>query len=143
MLTSPFSVRVSWDSLEDIPEVTGYIVYYSQTGNSETEKMVRVSGSENNSVLIGMLLTGAEYQFEVVVELDGKAFTGERSTAFIVHLPSVSASPPSKLRPTCSTILINCDAQNPCIAGAILGSITALIIAIAVVVTLIVLLYLR
>ena len=31
---SATSVRVSWDRL-DIPEITGYIVYYNQTGNSE------------------------------------------------------------------------------------------------------------
>ena len=33
-MISSTSLRVSWDRL-DIPEITRYIVYYSQTGNSE------------------------------------------------------------------------------------------------------------
>ena len=45
-VVSASSVRVSWDSL-DIPEITGYIVYYSQTIKaSETlliEQSIRIS----------------------------------------------------------------------------------------------------
>ena len=55
-------IQVIWDRL-DIPELTGYIVYYSQTGNSEMS--TTVSGSDN-SVTFENLLTDAEYQFQVV-----------------------------------------------------------------------------
>ena len=63
MATSATSVRVSWDRL-DIPEITGYIVYYSQTGNSEMitiETSVSVQSSQN-SVMIYNLLTNVEYR---------------------------------------------------------------------------------
>ena len=67
MATSATSVRVSWERL-DIPEITGYIVYYSQTGNSEMvtiERSVSVQSSQN-SVMIYNLLTDVEYQFQTV-----------------------------------------------------------------------------
>ena len=68
------SVRVSWDLL-DIPETTGYIVYYSQTGSTWS---VTTSA---NSVTIGGLTNDVEYQFQVaaIAELDGDVVTGERS----------------------------------------------------------------
>ena len=46
---SATSVRVSWDRF-DIPEITGYIVYYSQTMNSEmvpTQHFINVFSSTN------------------------------------------------------------------------------------------------
>ena len=62
-ITSATSVRVSWDRL-DIPELTGYIVYYSQRHIIvTTEQSVNASSGEN-SVIIDNLLTGVEYQFE-------------------------------------------------------------------------------
>ena len=78
-ITSATSVRVSWDRL-DIPELTGYIVYYSQRHIIvTTEQSVNASSGEN-SVIIDNLLTGVEYQFEVVAvaELLGDVATGER-----------------------------------------------------------------
>ena len=74
---SATSIEVSWDRL-DIPEITSYMVYYSQTGNSE--KFTRVSYLEN-SVTIDNLITNVEYQFQVVAlaELDGEIIVGERS----------------------------------------------------------------
>ena len=85
-VTSATSVRVSWDRL-DIPEITGYIVYYSQTEMVTTEQSVNVPISQN-SVLIEDLMTDVEYQFEVlaVAELDGDVVMGERSTAASVTL---------------------------------------------------------
>ena len=84
-VVSAISILVSWDRL-DIPEITRYIVYYSQTGNSEM--VITVSGSEN-SVTIDNLLTNEVYQFQVVAlaELDGEIIEGERS--------NVSASRPT------------------------------------------------
>ena len=81
-IVSSTSVRVSWDRL-DIPEITGYIVYYSQTGNSEmvtsTERSINVSNS-TNFVVVPSLVISAEYQFEVVAvaELNGEGTVGPR-----------------------------------------------------------------
>ena len=80
-VVSDTSVRVSWDSV-DIPEITGYTVYYSQTGNRkrQSEEFITVPSS-NNSVVIEGLLNNVEYQFQVVAiaELDGDMIMGQRS----------------------------------------------------------------
>ena len=81
-ILSATSVRVSWDRL-DIPEITGYIVYYSQTGNSEvsiTELSVNISSSDT-SITIDNLISDMQYKFEVVAvaELNGDVAIGERS----------------------------------------------------------------
>ena len=83
LLLSSISVRVSWDRL-DIPEITGYMVYYSQTGNFEMvtiETSITVTGSVETFVVIDNLRSGVEYQFQVVAvaELDGDVVMGERS----------------------------------------------------------------
>ena len=92
---SATSIQVTWDQL-DIPEITGYIVYYSQTGNSEMETTVP---SSENSVTIDNLLTDVEYQFQVVAvaELDGDSDTimGERSNVSIVCPTPPPANTPS------------------------------------------------
>ena len=89
---SPTSVRVSWDRL-NIPEITGYIVYYSQTGNSNEKSITKLSvniSSSDTSVTIDNLTSDVQYQFEVVAvaELNGDVVIGQRS-------------------PTSSTILLN------------------------------------
>ena len=70
------SVKVSWDCL-DIPEITGYIVYYNQTGNTQSVNVT----SSTNSVLIDGLMNNVEYQFQVaaIAELDGDVVIGVRS----------------------------------------------------------------
>ena len=90
---SATSVQVSLDRL-DIPEITGYKVYYSQTGNSE---MVNTLPSSENSLIIENLLTDMEYQFQVVavVELDGDVVMGERSNVSIAR-----PTPPPPTTPT-------------------------------------------
>ena len=90
---SATSIQVSWDRL-DIPEITGYIVYYSRTGNSEME--TTVPGSRN-SVTIENLLTDVVYQFQVVpvAELDGEVVMGERSIMSIAHPTAPPANTPS------------------------------------------------
>ena len=96
---SDTSVRVSWDSLG--PDITGYIVYYSQTGNSEgvtTEQSLSVPNTADSedkvSVLIGDLVHNVEYQFQVVAtaELEGKVVMGQRSMAvvIVVALPVIT-----------------------------------------------------
>ena len=97
------SVRVSWDSL-DIPEITCYIVYYSQTGNTQS---VNVTTS-TNSVVIDGLMSNVEYQFQVaaIAELDGERFIGERSIlnsmsiATLTTIPTAERSTTSSPSPT-------------------------------------------
>ena len=93
---SATSIRVSWDRL-DISEITGYIVYYSQTGNSEM--VTRVPSSEN-SVTIENLFTDMEYQFQVVAvaELNGDVVMGERSNVSIAHPTAQPANTPSTIK---------------------------------------------
>ena len=92
-VVSATSIHVSWDRL-DIPELTRYIVYYSQTGKSEMN--TTVSGSEN-SVTFNNLLTNEVYQFQVVAvaELDGETIMGERSNVSVAR-----PTPPPTTVPT-------------------------------------------
>ena len=95
---SSTSLRVSWDRL-DIPEITRYIVYYSQTENSEMVASVNVSDSEN-SVIIEDLMSNIQYQFEVVAvaEVEGDEVMGERSnhvTTYTALCPTRSMSHPA------------------------------------------------
>ena len=93
-VVSDTSVRVSWDSV-DIPEITGYIVYYSQTGNRkrQSEESITVPSSDNSVVIEG-LLNNVEYQFQVVAiaELDGDVIMGQRSllSGIVVALPTTA-----------------------------------------------------
>ena len=81
-VVSDTSVRVSWNSV-DIPEITGYTVYYNQTGNRkrQSEESITVPSSDNSVVIEG-LLNNVEYQFQVaaIAELDGDVIVGQRST---------------------------------------------------------------
>ena len=92
-IVSDTSVRVSWDSI-DIPEITGFIVYYKQTGNRkrQSEESITVPSSDNSVVIEG-LLNNVEYQFQVVAiaELDGDVIIGQRSnnmTIIVVAIPT-------------------------------------------------------
>ena len=71
-LVSASSVKVSWERL-NISELTGYIVYYSQTDKRQEEGRV--------TVLIDNLSSYVEYQFQVVavVEVEGEVLMGQRS----------------------------------------------------------------
>ena len=107
-VVSATSIQVSWDRL-DIPEITRYIVYYSQTGNSEM--VTTVSGSEN-SVTIDNLLIDVEYQFQVVAvaELDGDVVMGERSNVYLSHLtpeplPATTPASPASTEGQCESTL--------------------------------------
>ena len=94
-VVSDTSVRVSWDSV-DIPEITGYTVYYSQTGNRkrQSEEFVTVPNSDNSVVIEG-LLNNVEYQFQVVAiaELDGDVIIGQRSLLCNVERIVVASLP--------------------------------------------------
>ena len=95
-IVSGNSLRVSWDTI-DIPEVTGYIVYYSQTGemvHTEEESATMVHSSVTALVITG-LMNNVKYHFQVVAiaELDGDMVTGERSMPTEVLVVLVVAKP--------------------------------------------------
>jgi hypothetical protein len=104
-VVSANSVRVSWDSI-DIPEITGYTVYYSQTGNRERQSEVTVPSSDNSVVIEG-LVNNEEYQFQVaaIAVLDADMITkGQRSTFSSIVVPRpetvMTVMVPSPPRPT-------------------------------------------
>ena len=94
-VVSAISIQVSWDRL-DIPEITRYIVYYSQTRNSEMSTTVP---GFDNSVTIDNLLTDVEYQFQVVavaaLEGESDVIVGERSNVSVLR-----PTPPPSTTPT-------------------------------------------
>ena len=69
------SVRVTWEPL-DIPEITGYRVYYSlsESRKRQSDIFKEVEGRETNSATVGGLTSGATYSFTVVgvARLDGE-----------------------------------------------------------------------
>ena len=74
---------MTWEPL-DIPEVTGYRVYYSlsESRKRQSDIFIEVEGRETNSAIVGGLTSGATYSFTVVgvVMVDGEAaIVGERS----------------------------------------------------------------
>ena len=93
------SVQVSWERIP-IPEVLRYILYYSRTDEAENSKTLSSSAS---SVVIGGLVSNAEYQFQMVVvaEVYGDILTGERSPPVTVTM----SEPPSGVTST-DTILV-------------------------------------
>ena len=107
-VVSATSIQVSWDRLY-FPEITGYIVYYSQKGNSESATIVP---SSMNSVTIDNLLTDVEYQFQVVAvaELDEDVVMGERSNVYLSHLtpeplPATTPASPAATEGQCESTL--------------------------------------
>ena len=102
------SVRVSWEHLNSTM-ITGYIVYYSQTGIMANEKFVN-STNFTNSVVIGGLMNNVEYKFQVaaIAELDGDVIIGQRSIlnnmtmVVFTDTPTthITSSPPSPQNPS-------------------------------------------
>ena len=119
-ITSATSVRVSWDRL-DIPEITGYIVYYSQRQTDITEHIF----SHENSVIIDNLLSDVEYQFEVVAmaELDGDVVTGD-SEIVTVMIPATTTTPTDSV------------SNVPDIVGGVVTFILAVLVVVFVIVAL-------
>ncbi len=83
------SARVSWNTI-NFPGISGYIVYYSLTGNRKrhAEVSVDVSGSSATTVLIEDLVNGVEYQFTVVslANLNGDEITGPRAMPVVMRI---------------------------------------------------------
>ncbi len=83
------SANVSWNVI-NFPEITGYIVYYSLTGNRkrQAEESVDVAGSSATTVLIEDLVNGAEYQFTAVAvaNLNGAEVLGPRAMPEVLRI---------------------------------------------------------
>jgi hypothetical protein len=95
---SDSSVRVSWNALDNLPEVTGYRVYYSQKGSRKRqagEVSVDITDPSQDSVIIGDLETAVQYQYQVaaIVMLVGMEFIGNRSEEAVLAL--TTALPPA------------------------------------------------
>ena len=119
-ITSATSVRVSWDRL-DIPEITGYTVYYSQRQRDITEHIF----SHENSVIIDNLLSDVEYHFEVVAvaELDGDVVTGD-SERVTVLIPATTTTPTDSVSNVSD------------IVGGVVGFILAVLVVVFIIVVL-------
>ena len=83
------SVQVSWNSI-DFPEITGYVVYYSQLGRNKTvnEQSVHVRNSSASMVAIKNLVSGGMYQFIVLARslLDDAVVSGPRSMPILIEV---------------------------------------------------------
>ena len=76
---SATSVRVTWDRITSVQEITGYTVHYGRVGGSD-EGSVTVEETQNSTDIMG-LSTDILYQFQVVAMamLGGRSYTGMRS----------------------------------------------------------------
>ena len=93
MAVSANSIQVTWDQL-CTSEITGYRVYYRQTGKCEIDTIEQYStvSCSKNSVTIDNLLTNIEYQFQVVA-IEGDTDVGERSNVSLSSNISRPATP--------------------------------------------------
>ena len=82
---SATAVRVSWNSVA-IPEITGYIIYYSSVTGSREKQIITVTSSVT-SVNIVDLLNNVRYQFQVAIiaEVKGEQFLGETGLTTGLH----------------------------------------------------------
>ena len=89
------SVRVSWERILNIPEITHYTVFYSRAGSRKRQtagEQSRNVASTENSVLIRNLSGDVmSYQFSVVAvaTVDNVEIPGERSIT--ITFPSSSS----------------------------------------------------
>ncbi len=83
------SAGVSWDAI-NFPGISGYIVYYSLTGNRkrQAEQSVDVPSSSATTVVIEDLVNGVEYQFTVVAlaNLNGDEIIGPRAMPVVMRI---------------------------------------------------------
>ena len=87
------SVRVSWERVFNIPEITHYAVFYSLAGRLDDSEQNKKVAMTEESVVIANLCGGARsYQFFVVAvaTVNNVEILGERSIA--VTLPSSTSN---------------------------------------------------
>jgi hypothetical protein len=103
------AVNVSWNALSNLLEVTGYRVYYSQTGSRKRqagEMSMDIDEPSQNSVVIDGLETAVQYQFQVVAiaMLGGMTFVSNRSvvdeTTMLALTTAPTTSAPTTSAPT-------------------------------------------
>jgi hypothetical protein len=113
---------VSWNALSNIPEVTGYRVYYSQIVSRKRqagELSVDIADRSQNSVVIDDLETAVQYQFQVVtiVMLGGMEFVSNRSlvdeTTMLALTTAPTTSAPTTSAPTTSALTTSAPATSP------------------------------
>ena len=90
------SVRVSWERILNIPEITHYTVFYSRAGRQDDHEQYMMNiGKTEDSVVIGNLSGGARsYQFVVVAvaTVDNVDILGEMSTNPVTFPSLISTS---------------------------------------------------
>ena len=129
------SVRVSWERILNIPEITHYTVFYSRAGSRKRQaagEQSRNASSSNSSVYIEGLSGGARsYQFVVVAVaiVDNVEILGERPA----NLPSSDGG--NEVLYHGMMCLLNVHFSGSSSAGPIIGG---LVLAIAVVVAVVV-----
>lgn len=74
-------MRVTWDPLSNIPEITGYKIYYRQLTPGITDLSKNIVGTETRSTVIDGLTTNAAYYIEVVsvASVNGEVFESVRA----------------------------------------------------------------
>jgi hypothetical protein len=94
---SDSSVNVSWNALSNIPEVTGYRVYYSQIVRQAGEMSMDITDPSQDSVIIGNLESSVQYQFQAVAiaMLGGMELVSNRSVVnsdavILITSPTIS-----------------------------------------------------
>ena len=100
------SLRVSWNPIVNVPEITGYRVYYRQltgemTGQSDGTNFKDVEGAETSTTEINGLAAGASYYVEVVgvAAIGGEVLEGVRSTLDGKFVAEFSKSGKSSMYP--------------------------------------------
>ena len=90
------SVRVSWERILNIPEITHYTVFYSGAGSrkrqTDCEQFRNVPSSNSSVDIEGLVGDAMSYQFVViaVATVDNVEISGERS-AYPFTFPSSSS----------------------------------------------------
>ena len=85
------SVRVSWERILNIPEITHYTVFYSRAGIQDDHEQNKKVAMTEKSVVIANLSGGARsYQFFVIAisTVNITEILGERSIAVTLPPPT-------------------------------------------------------
>ena len=139
MLTDT-SVRVSWERILNIPEITHYTVFYSKAGNRKRqaagEDSRNVSSSSSSVDIEGLSGGARSYQFVViaVATVDNVEIPGDRPTDPFTF-PSSSSDGGKWSTISESVCLFNVQFSGSFSAGPIIGG---LVLSIAVVVAVVV-----
>jgi hypothetical protein len=118
---------VSWNALSNIPEITGYRVYYSQIVSRKRqagERSVDITDPSQDSVIIGNLESSVQYQFQAVAIaiLGGMEFVSNRSVVNSDAVVLITS-------PTISTVACE-DASKPCTDTIAITAVVTLVLTI-------------